>query len=62
MSSSYSCEQVLRELASELRQKADELEQAAEALAILRGNESYKEKITSAKSWAIDWIKRDLKP
>ena len=58
MSSSYSCECELRELAEKLSSAAYELEQAADVLKALRDVDCYKEQISSAKKWAKDWMKR----
>ena len=62
MSSSWSCEQELRDLATELYAKASELEDAANVLATLReeGNiGSLKKRINDAKSWAKGWMERN---
>lgn len=58
MSSSYSCETKLREMALDLHNQAYELEQAADVLRTLRENEHLKEEIKCAKNWAKDWMKR----
>lgn len=57
MSSSYSCEMKLRDLASELHAQAYDLERAAETLAVLRNSDEQQEKIKEAKQWAKDWMK-----
>ncbi len=60
MSSSYSCECELREMAEKLRKDAYELEQAADLLELLRDSENSKlreEKIKGLKDWAKSWIK-----
>lgn len=58
MSTSFSCEERLKELASELHQKAYELEDAARVLATLRNSGELEEKIKKAKEWAKDWLNR----
>lgn len=57
MSSSYNCENELRELAEALRKKAFDLETAADTLAILRDSDDMSEKIRTAKAWAKKWMK-----
>jgi len=58
VSSSYSCESKLRELAQELHRQAYELEQAADTLKTLRDTENMKDELAAAKAWAKDWMKR----
>lgn len=58
MSSSYSCEEKLRELASDLHKKAYELEEAANTLETLRKSDNMQSEIASAKKWAKDWMGR----
>jgi hypothetical protein len=57
MSSSWSCETELREIAEELHRKAYELEQAADVLETLRESSDQEERIKKAKEWAKGWMK-----
>lgn len=57
MSTSHSCEDELRRIASDLYAKAAELEQAAEVLRVLRETVNLKDEIASAKKWAKDWMR-----
>lgn len=61
MSNSWNCEQELRRLASELYNKAQDLEDAANVLETLRSASGLEEQITSAKKWAKSWMKSDVK-
>jgi len=57
MSSSYNCEENLRELANKLRIQASDLETAANTLAVLRDSNMVEKEIKAAKQWAKDWMK-----
>ncbi len=57
MSSSYSCECELRDLAEKLHQQGYELEQAADVLRVLRDSSEIQENIRKAKEWARGWMK-----
>lgn len=57
MSSSWNCEQELRNLAQELHRQAYDLENAAEILATLRNSDDIKERIASARRRAKEWMK-----
>lgn len=57
MSSSYNAEMELRKIADELFAQAGELQEAADVLKTLR--EDNTKRISEAKKWAKDWMKRD---
>lgn len=57
MSDSYGCEDELMRIVKLLRQKANELEEAAESLKALRENEFYKLEIENAVNRAKEWAK-----
>jgi hypothetical protein len=57
VTSSYSAEQELREIANRLRQEARELETAADVLRTLRECSQHKSEIQNAKRWAKGWMK-----
>jgi hypothetical protein len=61
MSDSYGCEEELMRIVELLRQKANELEEAAESLKALRDNEFYKSEIENAVNRAKEWAKRFVK-
>lgn len=61
MSDSYGCEEELKRIVELLRQKAYDLEEAAESLKALRDNEFYKSEIENAVNRAKEWAKRFIK-
>ena len=57
MSTSWNCEQDLRDLATKLHADAYDLEKAADVLAVLRDAENRSAEIAAAKRYAKDWMK-----
>lgn len=57
MSDSYSCENKLREIASQLHAEAYDLEKAADILKLLRDSDERLAEIKQARQWAKDWMK-----
>lgn len=61
MSTSYGCEEKLRNLASKLYDQAHELEKAADILRSLRDYEDTQGEIESVKRVAKEWMTRIVK-
>jgi len=57
MNNSWGLESKLRDIVSDLHDKAYEVEKAADILRILRDSNNIEDDIESAKKWIKNWIK-----